>query len=426
VAALFFHANTHALNSLYMAVIETWTDGEASDYTYRSLSVLAGIFSVFIAARIGHRQSPAGGLIAALVISLSYPLVHYAGEARGYSLMVFAGLSCFHLMSRYLKAPSPVIAAAFVAVSMVGLMSHLTFVIMQAGLGLWALSEIYQSRRAVISTAAKLVPLFGLQIITLVAYGVVAMDNMVRGGDCCPEPALNSIGIMAGATLGFDVFTYSPFELLIIVAICCVAAIIWLARQGDRSWTLYAVVVLAFPLVVWSLESKPDVIHRYFLISAVFLLILLARVTAALWLDGGWRKGLACTVLVLYVAGNTSLLLQFNEGGRGQYKAVLSHIMENSQTPQRITYFPTFSVGKTLNHHVKALKLTDRLLLVPKASEGGFPADWYIDGYLYGKPAKTRIIRIIEGYGVASYTLRQTFAQWGLSGDTYALYSFDP
>ncbi len=425
VAALFFHANTHGLNTLYMAVVQSMTGGDASDYAYRSLSVAAGIFSVFIAARIGNRQSPAGGLIAALLISLSYPLVHYAGEARGYSLMVFAGLSCFHLMSRYIKTPSPVIAVAFVAVSMVGLMSHLTFVVMQAGLGLWALSELHQRQQSIISMAAKLVPLFGLQIIALVAYGAVAMDNMVRGGDCCPELALSSIGIMAGAALGFDAFAHNTDGLLILVALACAGAIIWLVMQRDKTWVLYGVVVLAFPLAVWAMENKPDVIHRYFLISVVFMLILLARVMAALWQAGGWQKWTAAVILVFYVAGNSSLLVQFSDGGRGQYKAVLNHILENSQSPQRITYFPTFSVGKTLGHHIRALQQSERLLLVPRTRESGEPADWYIDGYLYGKPPKPVITRTIEGFGDVRYNLSQTFAQWGLSGDTYALYRLE-
>lgn len=426
VAGLFFHANTHGLNTLYMSVVASLSGPDAIDYTYRGLSVAAGISSVFMAARIGNRQNTTGGLIAALIIGLSYPLVHYAGEARGYSLMIFAALSCFHLMSRYLKAPSLVIAVSFVAVSILGLASHLTFVVMQAGLGFWALGEIYQRNRSIISAAAKLVPLFGIQIITLVAYGTVAMDNMVRGGDCCPELALSSIGIMAGAALGFDAFAYDTSGLLILVALACVAAIARLVMQGDRSWILYGVVIMVFPLAAWLMESKPDVIHRYFLISAVLMLMLLARMVTALWHSGGWRQWLAGLMLVLFVAGNSSLFMKFSDGGRGQYKAVLSHILENSQATQRITYFPTFSVGATLEYHRRALKQADRLRLLPKAREGMVPADWYIDGYLYGKPPRTVITRTIEGYGEATYGLSRTFPQWGLSGDTYALYRFEP
>ncbi|MBT4887939.1 MAG: hypothetical protein HON65_00090 [Rhodospirillales bacterium] len=424
VAALFFHSNTHALNTLYMAFIHNLFGIDAPDYYYRILSVIAGIASVIVAARIGARWSPAGGLITALVMALSYPLIHYAGEARGYSIMIFSALSSYHILQRYLEDPTAGKVIAFVSVCMVGLLSHLLFILMQAGLGFWALFEIYSNRRSIISTLARLIPLFGIQFIAVVAFSAVAMESMVRGGDCCPEQALDSIRIMVGLSLGFNAIQYTSLALLITVTVFSIPAIFWLSFKRDKSWIMFGIVIVTFPLAIWILETSPDVIHRYFLLSALFLLVLFARVLDAFWAREGGYRIMSIALLVLFIIGNINLLMKFSDGGRGQYRATLTHILQRTDTPQRITVWPGFSVSKVLNHHVRQMKIVDRIHVSPIAEESPIPADWYIDGYLYGKPAPAEIIRPIEGYGEASYKLSKTFKHWGLSGDTYALYKF--
>ena len=62
---LFFHTNTHALNTLYMAVLGL----DATTLAYRLPSIISGIGMVVLAAAIGWRRSPREGLIAAALIA---------------------------------------------------------------------------------------------------------------------------------------------------------------------------------------------------------------------------------------------------------------------------------------------------------------------------------------------------------------------
>jgi hypothetical protein len=423
VVALFFHANTHALNTLYMALVQSLFGNDASDYTYRSLSVIAGVASVIVAARIGARWSAAGSIIAALLIAFSFPLINYAGEARGYSTMIFAALASYYLMLGYLEEATATRVIAFILISIIGLMSHLTFVVMQAGLGVWAACAIYGNRHSIISTTARLIPLFGIQFLTLVAYGAIALDSMVRGGDCCPEPALLSIGIMAGLSLGFDAITYPTHILLVGIVTLCLFALLWLSFRRDQSWIMMGIVIVVFPATSWWIETSPDVIHRYYLLSAVMLLMLMARILNSMWQRQGSSKLIAGILICVFIIGNSSLLIKFKDGGgRGQYRATLTHILQRTDDPQRLAVWPTFSVRTVLNHHIRQMHITERISIINKGGEKSIPADWYVNGYLYGKAPEPEIVRSIDGYGEASYRLSKTFTQWGLSGDTYALY----
>ncbi len=424
--ALFFHSNTHPLNTLYLALVEALFGPYLPPIAYRLLSVVAGVGTVLMAALIGRRWSPPGGLIAALLVAVSYPMVHYGGEARGYSAMLFAALGCFYYLETTLRDRHPTRIAMFVTFSVMGLMAHLIFVVVQVALGIWAVVEMYRQRRSVISTAAGLVPLFGIQWMMVVVYGSVAVNNMVRGGDCCPEPGLDSVRIITGLTFGIDAFAFTSYVPLAILTLCVAAALVWLSRSGERSWIMLLVVVLAFPVATIAFETKPDVIHRYFLPSALFALMIGARVMDGLWNCGGGKRWVAAVLIGLFCIGNVSLWIKYAQGGgRGQYRAAVMDIAAATEGPQRITTFPTFSPGKVFGYHARMLGLSERLNVVPVRQEPPVAADWFINGYLYGKTPEPEIVRTVGGVDVP-YALSKTYPQWGLSGDTWAVYRRTP
>ncbi|NQV98353.1 MAG: hypothetical protein HQ483_01545 [Rhodospirillales bacterium] len=420
--ALFFHANTHALNTLYLAALGP----DASNAAYRSLSFVSGVAMVLLAACIGLRRNLATGVIAALLFGLSYPLINYSGEARGYAPMLLAALACYALLARCLASPAFLTGAGFVAVSLLGLLAHLSFGVVMAGLGLWALISIYEARRAVVPTLARLVPLFGLQLVYLSAYGSIALTNMVRGGDCCPEPALASIRIMTYWTIGLDANRITSLVPLLTLLLAAFILVYMKYRAHHKEWILFAVVLFVFPIVVLLLEQQPDVIHRYFLPVSLFGLLVFSQGLGQAWTAGGWSRGLAALLLAGFMVGQAGLLLKFSDGGRGQYGQVLATIAAAGAGPQRVTGFPTFSVGSVFAYQARYDHLNNRLIFVSTRDEGDVPADWFINGYLYGKPAAPMITRTQESGRTVSYALINSFPQWGLSGDTWALYRLSP
>ena len=117
---------------------------------------------------------------------VSYPMVHYAGEARGYATMVLAALAAMYLLQTILEdpnpAPNPWRILAFITVSLLGFAAHLSFAVIETGLGIWAAAALFQRLASPLSAAARLTTLFGVQAIALTAYGAVAWNNFTVGG----------------------------------------------------------------------------------------------------------------------------------------------------------------------------------------------------------------------------------------------------
>ncbi len=423
--ALFFHANTHALNTVYLAIIDMILGPHAPELSYRMLSVLAGAGTIWMGALIGRRQSISGALIAAALLALSYPLVHYSGEARGYSTMMFAALASTYAMDSYLRTPTLSSVRYFVFFSMLGLASHLTFVVMIMGLGCWALAHIYQETRSVDVTMRRLALLFGLQSLALLLFGALAVGNMIRGGDCCPEPALESIQIIILLTFGINALQGAPDLPFWALYVFMAVAIVWMIRHQHTSWIMLVAVVFLFPLIVVIAEDEPNVIHRYFLLSALLGLMIYAGMLSHLWDMKHLRRTFAGMIMIFYALSNGVLHLQFSQGGRGQYTAVIQDIVSGEDQLQRVTGYPNFSVGSVFNYYVADRRLEAGAMWVPEGDEGSTPVDWYIHGYLDGNYPADTVTRQISGIS-RTYSLHGIYPQWGLSGDTWALYWLEP
>ncbi len=190
---LLFHDNTHPVNTLYLALVGPG----AGPLAYRALSVFAGAAAVAVAAAIGWRRSPLEGLMSAGLVSVSYPMVHYSSEARGYGIMLLAALSAAWLMETYLERPGRLKAVAFSTVALIGLASHFTFLAVLAALGAWAAMALYSRQGSVVSTAARLVVLFGAPLVAFEAFAIVAWNSWMIGG-APPADAAGSAGACRG------------------------------------------------------------------------------------------------------------------------------------------------------------------------------------------------------------------------------------
>ncbi len=420
--ALLFHSNTHALNSGYLAFVGP----DASPLAYRFLSLISGIMMLLVAIWIGFRKSVSTGVIAAILFGLSYPLINYSGEARGYAPMMLCALAGFALLTSYLDKPSLQGLIGFVCVSLLGLLSHLLFGIVLAGFGLWAADDVLRDRKSVVAAIARLVPLFGLQFIVSTLFAVVAVNNMVRGGDCCPELALPSIRIMTYWTLGLDADQVTSYLPLAMVAGAALTLVIGLMRQKQSVAVFYAIVLIVFPLVTVAVEQSPQVIHRYFLPMVLFLLLLFCDALGNCWDAGGWKKCASILFIVGFCLGQAGLLVNFANGGRGHYGDALKFISAADSRRQTVTGYPTFSVGSVFKSTAKSMKLEDRLDFVAAKNEGAVAADWFINGYLDGRLADPVIERKIPSGMSKPYQLVKVFPQWGLSGDAWAVYRLQP
>ncbi len=429
--ALFFHDNTHAVNTFYLALVGP----DAGPFAYRALSVLTGLAAVCVAAAIGWRRSRLEGLIAAAMLAVSYPLVHYSGEARGYAPMLLAAVASFALLETVLKAPSPAASptdprgrgrgqgrtGAFIAVTLLGMASQLTFLFVLAGLVLWAAAVLFRRRQRMLRTLAHLSVLFGLQTIAITLYGAVAWNNLVIGGGAF-APALDAAVELAELTFGIDPAARGSAAAALALGLG--VAVWWLRRGGETVWVFFAVVVLAIPLGLVFADPVLGMTPRYFIACAPFALIAAAGGISALLTGNRWTRAVAGGLLAVFFIGNGLLLGNFFEAGRGQYAAAVTFIaaQNKSATPARTAGYHPFSVKTVLGYHARRSGLAEAVRFVDAGEEVLAPAEWFIDGHFKDRSPALEISRPSGKGGLTAYKLKAVFPHWGLSGDTWAVY----
>ena len=92
------HDNNHILNTLYLYMVggePFFFAGKPTFIPHRLFSVLSGVVSLFLVWKIASRQGRVEAFTALVLCGLSYPLVIYSSEARGYSPEIMFALASF-------------------------------------------------------------------------------------------------------------------------------------------------------------------------------------------------------------------------------------------------------------------------------------------------------------------------------------------
>ncbi len=155
-----------------------------SEFSARLPSAIFGALSIFAIYRLGSVAFGGRvGVIAALLLSLSWFLVYYSQEARAYSLMVLLTILSFHYFISLLKERSPRNSALYVASSALLLYTHLFGVFMIAAQNAYvaylALSRRGDSRRALKRWALREWMLHQLALLALFSPWLYALANQV-------------------------------------------------------------------------------------------------------------------------------------------------------------------------------------------------------------------------------------------------------
>jgi len=419
LAALLFHDNTHLLNTLWIYLLGP----DASPMAYRSLAVFSGTLGIILGFLVGRRRSVAEGLLFALLLALSYPLVHYGGEARGYAPMMTAALAALWTAELWLDEPTAGRAAAFVAVSLFGIMAHLTFFVVQAAIGLYILWALLRASGSVVSTGAKLVVLFGAQIVYLTVFGAVAWDNMIIGGGAFVPPAVAVPGLLL-PLLGIDaVGTVDPASLqgkaLAVSFAVALLAALFISQSGDR--IVIAVTVFVFPLAFVVFQSSAVSTPRYFLAAAPFVLLLATR--GLMWLLAGVGRSrlLGRLLVVAFILGNIMMISEFLKGGRGDFNRAFDQMTAAFEGESTVAAFHERSVDVHLGWWQRHGGDTG-LRFVEKVDEGNEPATWFVSNGGRGVESGRYLERAVGSGASVRYERFRVYGHWGFSGDTWAVY----
>jgi hypothetical protein len=317
------HDSNHWLVSLWMYAVGQ----QAPFWTYRLPSFFAGVAAVLL---VGWLAEVDGGKpwLAMLLTATSFPLVFYSSEARGYALAALAGIATVLCLVRWTESGAVRWLAGYALAASAGIFSHLSFVFVLVAAAVYSLVLVGRGRLSLgHALAVQAVP-----FLLLGALVVVDLRYLGVGGGTREPPAV-VLAQTASLALG------GPIEgrgLLLFAALAASVLVAELARRVRRYWPnrrsteprfyLWAFFAATTLLPVWVALAldPPFLFPRYFLVSVVFVPLLVASFASSL------GRPWPAVVLVVWLGANAHSLLQFAREGRGGYEEALRFLLEPS------------------------------------------------------------------------------------------------
>ena len=409
------HDNNHFLNSVYLYLVGP----DASSLIQRGLSIVLGVFTIVAAAAAAAPRGSWAMLATSLLFSVSFPMVEYGSEARGYAgLVLFTLLSVIFMERRLDKGGS---AVALAAMMLLGMLSHLTMVETAAILAGWTLWLTLRSKdshgRALVDGSLILWPIFAVVLPVAAFLAIAAQVFGFRVGGLSPfswPAAVRGYGELVKYEFGLPSWVSDSASIIVVCALVCLSAYIW----RDRRASLYAIGIVGLPVVMAAAHLPNLEIPRYFLVSGTLLLLWAGEMLGRGFDAGRTKRLLAFAILAAVVAGATSLLLPFYEYGRGSYSAMVERVTRNG--PATYASNSEFRTGMIV--HYFAVRSGRKASLVPQKRLCAERPDWLIhEGDPDSQPASVK-----PECDDLAYDRAGSSRYWGLSGLNWTLYQRRP
>ncbi|ATE66472.1 hypothetical protein [Rhizorhabdus dicambivorans] len=274
------HDNNHFLNTLWLQLVG-WG---GSPLLGRALSIACGTAGVVVAGLIGARRGLRGAALAASLFAVSPILVTYGSEARGYAPMLLALLCAIRIVDRELFGVPVRHAPLLLGIAtLAGMLAHASMLFGVAALSGWVAIE--QGRRLGHAAGAlATLRLMGravaavLAVLLIVAAGAAASPEGFRMGSLAPFdwPAfVDALDHMLAFTIGWPLLV-GPWLIFFLFLPLGLRRAPLLSERAP----FHLLAILGLPLLVAILEPGNSAFPRYYLLSAVALLLLLAELAA--------------------------------------------------------------------------------------------------------------------------------------------------
>jgi hypothetical protein len=327
------HENNHILNTLFLYALRPF----GIDWLYRVPDWLAGTAVVGLGAWLawlgdgrpdrGDASPRTRALIAAVLLGGSYLLVHYASEARGYSLALAFGLLAIGTaladgvrpMSR--RAP---IAWISLVLAMLALALAVHFLI---ALIAWSAARAL-SRGGWRDAAATLAWWYGVPVGFFAVYYLGFLRVMKSAGGTREGAFAAAANAVAGAT-GLPVSFPTPFLLAFAITVTAVG-FAWLAARGSDLWTLYLFGMIVSPFAVAYAHRSELYVGRHFIVSMALWLLLTGQLLAWLATRGRTARAVVAAVLAAFLVTNAIRTVPLLRYGRGGYRDALKYMASHT------------------------------------------------------------------------------------------------
>lgn len=325
VFAAVHHEINHHLNTLWIMA----AGADASAPALRALPLTMGVLSIPVFAGLCAAAGRRAGWIGGCLCAGSYLHVLYSSELRGYAGVVLAALLTLLLLRRMPARPGAGRIAAFGAVQTAGLLCHLMFLsVMLASLA--HASAVLRGRWSGWRDAARFLSPHAPGWVAAVVLYLVDVRFLVNGGGSAARSLVDSFGTALAWTLDAGGFGGNvTFIAFLATAFAAHAGWRRVAERDVPEAVFLAGVTLFFPVALVMYRSSDAVYPRHFLVSSVFLLLLVSVALDAWWSAGGLRRLLAAALLGGYGICGGFGLATFYRLGRGDSSGMVRYLAEH-------------------------------------------------------------------------------------------------
>jgi len=368
------HDNNHYLNTLWMYLL-----GDQRDWVlYRIPALVAGTTAVITAGLGQWRRDRIAALTAMLLLGVSYLLVLYSSEARGYGPVMAFALFAFLAAQRHLEDRRWTSAAVFWLSSVLGFLSTLTFSSCYLGILAWSGARLARERRDWWQATARAARMHIVPVAVVLALYLVDVRHMVIGGG----PRL-SLGSVLKSTFALALGAPPSGGWAIVASSCALlllAAGVWMLwRDGSDVWIFFVVTIVLAPLLQVLVWQAPALFVRYWLVSVLFFLLLLSQLLARLYRRDAAGKIVFLTLLSLFTIGNfwhTARLLRY---GRGSYLVALEYIVDHTHgSLVTVGSDHDFRHPMILSFYVRYLRKRSTVQYYPRSEWPASGPEWFL------------------------------------------------
>lgn len=417
--------NNHYLNSLWL-----WTvGGRAPGWLMRLPPLLLGVALVALAYRLALPRGRTVAAVTAALFALSYPLVHYSSEARGYGYLVFLALLAYGLFGAWVRGRSWRTGAAYSVVAALAFLAHLGFITVFTALLLWSALEVAGSRESRARTVWSHAAVHALPALALLVLYLADIRYMTAEGGFARLSPLESLAGAAGLVVGV-----APGAIAAAVAVAAWIAIAFAIGRSfsdARNEALFLVAAIVLSLVSGAFPGYAY--PRYYLTVLLFSLILLGRSIGVALGSQRWKvAGFGLLVMVLGV--NLGQTLQFASVGRGMYREAAAYMATHAASGH-VTVAGSHDMGTVLALDYYRAEMPREAVVDyfcraeatasecertrPSLSRGESPPHFFLLSSLDDRFAPPPTLEVPD---LAEYLLLRSFPKYGLSGVYWALY----
>ncbi len=360
------HDNNHLLNTWILRLLGY----QPNWMIYRLLPFFSGIGLVVMAGIIAKEHGRGVALISMALNALAFPLVIYSTEARGYAPAMLFALVSIHFMQKAFDRHRWWLPIAFGLSAMLGFLAHLSFVYVYLAILVWSIRKFWNPLPLFIYHT------FPLMVIKLL-YWIQIRPMVVGGGD--QNQWLDVINTILNWTIGTPDTGVLSLGVGCLVLLAIGWQLLWWKRENKDLWILYSIAIFGAPLLIILITQYQYAQVRYFLMCLPLVLIVLAALLVRLWNIGSVAKFGIVGIALIFCLGNGWRLWEFYQNGRGQYQAVVKHMIHQTQG-NRITLASDHSErnGMLLNYYLEFESFTKQFLYLPDNSWPVEGPQWYL------------------------------------------------